>query len=202
MDQSLVLMRALNRLVAKALASLPPGKHADGGNLWFVKRPDGGAQWVLRLDVLGRRREMGLGAYPEVSMREAREEAAKWRAVARSGRDPVSQRQRQRADAVAAMAKTDPTLEEYTRRVFEGLKAGLRGDGARGRWLSPLEQHVFPKLGKRRMSSIYQTDIVDALHPIWHTKHPTATKAIQRLGVVFTKAKLARLSFSTLRPET
>lgn len=186
-------MRALNRLVAKGLVSLPAGKHADGGNLWFIKRPDGGAQWVLRIDVLGRRREMGLGAFPEVTLREAREEAAKWRAIARSGVDPVSERERQRTDAAAALAKSDPTLEEYTRRVFEGIKAGLRGDGVRGRWLSPLEQHVFPKIGKRRLSSIHQTDIVETLRPIWQTKHPTAIKAIQRLGVVFTKAKLARL---------
>lgn len=186
-------MRALNRLVAKGLGSLPPGKHADGGNLWFVKRPDGGAQWVLRIEILGRRREMGLGPFPEVTLREAREEAAKWRAVVRQGIDPVSERERIRADAAAALAKTDPTLEAYTLRVFDGIKAGLRGDGIRGRWLSPLEQHVFPKLGKRRLSTIAPTDIVETLRPIWQTKHPTAVKTIQRLGVVFTKAKLARL---------
>ena len=68
-------MRELNRLSPKALPTATPGKHADGGGLWFVKRNDGGAQWVLRVTVHGRRREMGLGAYPAVSLAQARRAA-------------------------------------------------------------------------------------------------------------------------------
>ena len=59
-------MRATNRLSAKKVATAGPGKYPDGAGLWLVKRDGGGAQWVLRVTIHGKRREMGLGAYPEI----------------------------------------------------------------------------------------------------------------------------------------
>src|SRR5690606_31875137 len=74
-------VRALNRLSARAVETLGPGKYADGGGLWLHKREDGGGQWVFRFTIHGRRREMGLGSIGSVSLREARTEAERWRAV-------------------------------------------------------------------------------------------------------------------------
>ena len=54
-------MGAMHRLTAVQIRKLPPGKHTDGGGLWLHRRPDGGAQWALRVTIAGRRREMGLG---------------------------------------------------------------------------------------------------------------------------------------------
>jgi hypothetical protein len=54
-------MRARNRLSAAFVRKAAPGKWADGAGLWLVKRLDGGHQWVLRVTLHGRRREMGLG---------------------------------------------------------------------------------------------------------------------------------------------
>ena len=76
-------MRALNRLSVKGISAAKPGKYADGGGLWLIKRPDGGAQWVMRVTVNGRRREMGLGAYPAVGLADARKKAETARARAR-----------------------------------------------------------------------------------------------------------------------
>ena len=80
---------ALHRLTAAKAKSADTGKYADGGGLWLYKRRDGGAQWVLRYTLYRRRHEMGLGRFPDVSLKEAREEAEKWRAVVRQGR-PVA----------------------------------------------------------------------------------------------------------------
>lgn len=55
-------MRAINRLSARGIIGLLAGMHADGGGLWLVKREGGGGQWVLRVTIHGRRREMGLGS--------------------------------------------------------------------------------------------------------------------------------------------
>src|SRR6056297_621221 len=68
------MARPLHKLSSNAPATKAPGKYADGGGLWLHKRKDGGAQWVLRVTVHGRRREMGLGSFPAVSLKEAREE--------------------------------------------------------------------------------------------------------------------------------
>ena len=58
-------MTRLHSLSSAFLKSAKPGKHNDGSGLWFHKRADGGAQWVLNVVVHGRRREMGLGGYPD-----------------------------------------------------------------------------------------------------------------------------------------
>jgi hypothetical protein len=88
------MTRALNKLSAAMVRAASPGKYSDGGGLWLHKREDGGAQWFLRATVHGRRREMGLGSLHNVSLKEAREEAERWRRFARKGVDPIKERQR------------------------------------------------------------------------------------------------------------
>lgn len=74
-------------------------------------------------------------------------------------------------------------LNDIALDAFESRKAELKGDGKAGRWFSPLELHILPKLGKMPVSEIDQRDIRDALAPIWHEKSETARKAMNRLGI-------------------
>lgn len=178
------MAHAKHRLSATGVKAASVGKHADGHGLWFVKRADGGAQWVLRVTAHGRRREMGLGAYPAVSLKEAREAADQWQPIARNGKDPIKERERQRREAARNIHK----LADVALDAFETRKAELKGDGMAGRWFSPLELHVLPKLGQVPVADIDQIDIRDTLRPIWHTKAATATKAINRLGIVLKHA--------------
>lgn len=177
-------MRALNKLSAVQVRNFGPGKYSDGGGLWLHKRPDGGAQWFLRVTVHGRRREMGLGSLQYVSLKEAREEAENWRAVVRRGKDPIKERERQKREA----AKDDHSLAQIAEEAFEARKAELKGDGKAGRWFSPLELHVLPKIGQVPVEDIDQQDIRNTLAPIWHTKSDTARKAMNRLGIVMRHA--------------
>lgn len=177
-------LRAHNRLSAAQVKSAPPGEYCDGRGLWLRKRTDGGAQWVLRVTVHGRRREMGLGGLMDVSLAAAREAAERWRAVAASGRDPIKERAREVLEA----SRADSTLRVIALEAFEARKAELKGDGKAGRWFSPLELHVLPKLGKVPVQEIDQRDIRDVLAPIWHTKADTARKAINRLNIVLQHA--------------
>lgn len=173
------MARPLSKLSAASLKAARPGKYSDGGGLWFHQRSDGGAQWFLRLTIHGRRREMGLGRYPDVTLKEARSEADKWRALARQGLDPIKERERQRREA----ARNMHLLEDIAKDAFESRKAELKGDGTAGRWFTPLQLHILPKLGKVPVSDIDQRDIRDTLAPIWHSKADTARKAMNRLGI-------------------
>lgn len=177
-------MRAINRLSAGELRNPKPGKHADGAGLWLHVREDGGAQWVLRVTVHGRRREMGLGGFPAIGLAEARDLAGRWRAVAAAGRDPIKEREAERR----AARREDISLAVLTADAFEARKAELKGDGEAGRWLSPLNHHVLPKLGKMPVTDIDQRDIRDCLRPIWHDKADTARKALNRLSIVLRHA--------------
>jgi integrase len=178
------MARETNRLSASGAKAAPAGKHADGAGLWLYKRDDGGAQWVLRVTAHGRRREMGLGAFPAVSLKAAREAADAARAVVRQGLDPIKERERQQREA----ARNIHMLSDIALDAFESRKAELKGDGTAGRWFSPLELHVLPKLGRVPVDDIDQKDIRDTLAPIWHTKAETARKAMNRLGIVLRHA--------------
>lgn len=158
--------------------------HGDGGGLWLIKRMDGGAQWVLRVRVHGRRREMGLGGIKDVSLKQVREIAAEYRAMAKQGIDPIKERQKQRREAERNLY----LLRDVALDAFESRKAELKEDGKAGRWFSPLELHILPRLGAVPVSQIDQIDIRDTLKPIWHTKASTAQKAINRLNIVLTHA--------------
>jgi integrase len=160
------------------------GKHCDGAGLWLVRREDGGSQWVLRVTVHGRRREMGLGGYPALGLAEARKQASRWRDMAAAGRDPIKVRE---VEARAAR-REDISLAMITGDAFEARKAELKGDGLAGRWLSPLTLHVLPKLGKVPVTDLDQRDIRDTLAPLWHTKADTARKALNRLSIVMRHA--------------
>jgi len=177
-------MRATNRLSSQFLKTAPVGKHCDGAGLWLVKRDDGGAQWVLRVTVHGRRREMGLGGFPALGLADARKVAERWRNVATAGRDPVKEREAEER----AARREDISLAILTADAFESRKAELKGDGKAGRWLSPLTLHVLPKLGRVPVTDLDQRDIRDTLAPIWHVKADTARKAMNRLTIVLRHA--------------
>jgi len=183
------LTRTLNRLTDKFAKAAAPGKYSDGGGLWLHKRLDGGAQWVLRVHVHGRRREMGLGPYPEVSLKQARQDAEYARVLVRQGLDPIKERERQRRE----QARNMHLLEDVARDAFESRKAELKGDGKAGRWFSPLELHILPKLGKVPVADLDQRDIRDVLAPIWHDKADTAKKAMNRLSICLHHAAALRL---------
>lgn len=173
------MARSLNKLSALAVKNAGPGKFSDGGGLWLYKREYGPGQWVLRYTMHSRRREMGLGSAQDVSLKDAREAADKWRGVLTKGLDPMSERERERRQAERRLH----LLEEVASDAFESRKAELKNDGKSGRWFSPLEIHVLPKLGKKPVSDIDQIAIRDTLSPIWHSKAETARKALNRLAI-------------------
>ena len=177
-------MRATNRLTAGFMKSPPTGKHCDGAGLWLVVREDGGAQWVLRVTVHGRRREMGLGGFPALGLADARKVSERWRKLAAAGRDPIKEREAEER----AARREDITLAILTADAFESRKAELKADGTAGRWLSPLTLHVLPKLGKVPVTDLDQRDMRDCLAPIWHDKADTARKAMNRLSIVLKHA--------------
>lgn len=170
---------ALTALTAK---NLEAGKHADGEGLWLFKYEKSAGKWFIRFTIKGKRREMGLGRWPDVSLAEAREHAANARRDVRFGLDPIDERQKlkQRVDRVS--------VADAVHGCFEARQAELKGDGIAGRWMSPLSLHVLPKIGKIAIEDLDQHAIKNMLEPIWHKKASTAEKALQRLSLTLKHA--------------
>ena len=168
-----MLHNALGQLRAKNLGS---GKFPDGQGLWLVKRSRDAGKWILRLSISGKRREMGLGRWPDVSIAEARERAASARKKLRDGTDPIAEREK------AKFIPRSVTVTEAIASCFEARKAELKRDGDAGRWMSPLNIHIIPKLGKLAIEEIDQHALKRVLEPIWHDKTEAAAKALNRMN--------------------
>ncbi|MGD1881309.1 MAG: tyrosine-type recombinase/integrase [Paracoccaceae bacterium] len=175
-------MTKINTLSHLKTKSLGPGKHFDGQGLMLVKSRKEAGKWMLRLTVAGKRREMGLGRWPDVPLSEARERASDARRQLRDGVDPIQARQ-------AAMRRERRlTVAEAIERCFVARQAELKNDGRAGRWLSPLSVHVIPKIGAMAVEDVDQYVLKKTLEPIWHEKADTARKAMNRMNLTLKHA--------------
>ena len=98
--------------------------YSDGGTLFVRVAPGGSKQWVQRLTVKGRRRDIGLGGYPLVSMADAREAAFNNRKLARAGDDPIAERNKAQV----------PTFREAANSTYETLRPRWRSDKVAANW--------------------------------------------------------------------
>lgn len=178
----------INALSKLGSASRPRGKHSDGQGLWLVKRSKVAGKWVLRLTIHGRRREMGLGRWPDVTLSEARGKADAARRLCRNGKDPIFERTK------ATRVSKPLSLKEVIDDCFEARKAELKGEGKNGKWMSPLLVHVIPKIGKYPIEEVDQHVIKETLAPIWHAKAESAEKALNRINVAMRHAAALGLS--------
>lgn len=174
-----MLYNTLNQMKAKNLSA---GKYADGHGLWLVKRSKTAGKWVQRLSVHGRRREMGLGPWPEVSIAEARARAEGARKMLRDGTDPIIEREKAKASARKI------TVAEAIDGCFKARQAELKNDGEAGRWMSPLNVHVIPKIGRYPIEDVNQHILKELLGPIWHDKPEAAAKALNRVNLTLKHA--------------
>ncbi len=166
---------------------------SDGAGLYLRKEGRAQGRWYYRFTLAGRREVMGLGGWPTVSLKEARESRDHWQKVLRAGVNPKTERDSARAQLKHA---NENTLEEWFERKFEALKPQLRNNGKSARWDGPLRNHIMPKIGARPIEQIDQFEIERAFKPIWNAKAETAEKAIQRLAMVFDHAAAGGLNVS------
>ena len=151
------------------------GRYCDGQGLYLDVRPTGSRGWIQRLTIRGRRTELGLGGFPLVSLKEAREKAFANRKLARDGGDPLAEKRR---------AESMPTFADATRRVWNQLRPGWRSPDHAQLWISCVERFAFPRIGEMPVTDVTSADVIGILAPIWHEKAPTARKLRQRIRAI------------------
>ncbi len=151
------------------------GRYCDGQGLYLDVRPTGSRGWVQRLTIRGRRTELGLGGFPLVSLKEAREKAFANRKLARDGGDLLAEKRR---------AESMPTFAEAARQVWNQLRPGWRSPQHAQLWLKSLERYAIPRIGEMPISEVTSADVIGILAPIWHDMPPTARKLRQRIRAV------------------
>lgn len=192
------------KLSAKTVSNLKaaPGRYADGGGLYLLVKPTGARSWVLRVQVGGRRRDIGLGAVEmsplalrsdvgadipledkaRLTLAEARELSARLRNAAKAGRDPAAERRKDRKpppsfkEAAIATHKAQLISHSWSKKTADAF-------------LSSLNTHAYPTLGKMRVDLVEAEHVANSLAAIWTTKPDMAKKVRQRIAIVLDYAK-------------
>lgn len=189
----------LGKLTAIKVKSAQAGRHSDGLGLILLVKPTGGRSWVLRIQVNGVRRDIGLGGVEAdsrsivddiplekkrvLTLAEAREKAAWLRKIAKAGRDPILEQQRDRMPiptfkdaAKAAKAAKEPDWSPRTAKAFDNT----------------MRDYVYPAIGNVQVDQIDGQIIEAILRPIWHSKPEAAQKVRQRICMVLNFAQAKR----------
>lgn len=180
-------IRTRNRLKALAVEKqTAPGIYADGSGLSLVVTDTGTKKWELRIAIGGRRRQLGLGVYPGVSLDDARSKAAQIRTGACEGRDLVFEQRR--SELIAAAPPRVVTFRAAFDGYFEMKEQELSNNKHKAQWRSTMQAYVFPAIGKRPVGEITAAEVIDILKPIWNPKRETARRILQRMRAVFEAA--------------
>ncbi len=166
----------MGNLTAQRVKHAGPGKYEDGDGLRLVVSTTGSKKWVLRVTVAGKRREMGLGPYPMVSLAEAREQATTARRTVREGQDPIASRK-----GVVDEAPEIPTFTQVAARYIRVHRHGWSNIKHARQWCATLKTYARPTLGNKAINDISTEEVLAVLTPIWKKKTETAKRVQGRI---------------------
>lgn len=146
--------------VRTATAADRPRKLTDERGLFLLVNPNGSKLWRLKYRIEGREKLLALGAYPDVTLRKARDRRDEARKLLADGIDPSAERKREReaasgADTFGALAEE---WFEHTRHTWtEGHAVTVR---------SRLDRDVLPFMAKRPIAAIQAPDVLEVLRRV------------------------------------
>ncbi|HIE0658244.1 tyrosine-type recombinase/integrase [Providencia rettgeri] len=140
----------------------------------------GRGKWVLRYmsPVTQKRRNAGLGSYPEITISEVSNIASIMREQIIKGIDPLEFKKS------ISEKPSIPSFEDAARKLHTELLPGWKNEKHGKQWITTLEQYVFPFIGSMTLDTIAPADIADTLRPIWLTRSETASRVKQRIHAV------------------
>jgi integrase len=184
------MKRAGKPLDVKRIDALKPRattyRVSDGGGLLLEVRPSGAKVWLCRLTVAARRRDMGLGGYPAVSLKDARAAARAAREKAAAGTDPIVDRERKTralaAEREAAAEAKARTFEAVALACIKAQAPGWKNGRTADLWRNSLERHAFPALGAMPVADVDRAAVLRAVDAVWTSRPATARKVLRRIG--------------------
>ena len=168
--------------IKKAKPGDKPVKLSDGKGLYLLVSPAGSKLWRWKYRVLGKEKVMSLGAYPDVSLAQARDGLDKARKVLAAGDDRMATR---KADKVAKRAAAEDSFESVARMWWAHWKPA-RSEPHAGQVMRRFEADVFPHIDARPVAEIQAPELVTMLKAIeGRGVNDLAKRALQSSGQVF-----------------
>lgn len=173
----------MNALAVSRLSA--PGLHFVGGvpGLILAVAPSGGRNWLLRVMVAGKRREIGLGGFPAVPLAMARERAREAKGKIWAGVDPLEEKAA-RCRAVIDARAMAVTFSDAAGHFIKAQEPGWRNAKHAQQWRNTLETYAYPVIGKSLVRDVNLTQVMAILEPIWREKTETASRVRSRIELV------------------
>jgi integrase len=154
----------------------------DSGGLFLFVTPSGGKLWRFKYRFGGKEKLLALGAYPALSLKDARQRRDDARKLLAQDIDPGDNRKAQKS---AALARKADSFEVIAREWFAKY-ARTWAQSHSSKVIQRLEKDVFPWLGDRPISQITAPELLTVLRRIEDRGAlDTALRAKQNCGQVF-----------------
>ena len=173
------------RLTDRAVKTAGVGRYGDGDGLQLIVSDNGRRKWVLRFQMNGARRDMGLGSYPAVTLSEARIAAADARKLIAQNVDPLDARAASRK-----AAKPIPTFRDIAQIVIDEAKRKSTNAKVRYQWERHLGEAYSGPLLNRPVNEITTLEVAALLKPVWTEKPEVARKLYPAIRRVFEYARI------------
>ena len=135
----------------------------------------GARSWILRTIVGDKRRDLGMGGYPDVTLSMAREKARESKELIRQGIDPVAQKRAAKSALIRSQAKA-VTFRQVAAAFIVKKGKEFKTAIQTQKLTSRLESYVYPHIGNMLVGDIERAHIINMLAPIWEEKTETATR--------------------------
>lgn len=191
-------MATTNKLTDKQVRDITePGYVGDGGGLWLQvakrKEPDHkpknwvpvSKSWLFRYKspITEKAREMGLGPYPDITLKDSRDKAAACRRLLIDKKDPLLERDatlnQQRKEAAKQLS-----FQQCALAYMDAHKAGWKNEKHIQQWENTLTSYVYPVFGDISVRDVDVAMVLKSLEPIWKTKNETASRLRGRIEVI------------------
>lgn len=152
----------------------------DGEGLYLAISKTGTASWLYRYMSDAKAKTVGLGGYPVVPLKQAREKAQALREARTDGIDPVQAKKENAREEKLKQAQSK-TFQACADLFIEHSRASWKNEKHLQQWRNSLSTYAIPIIGKNAIGNIHTDDIVRILAPIWQSKHETATRLRARI---------------------
>lgn len=185
-----------NALTNLSVKNAKTGRHADGGGLYLLVKDTGTKSWVFRYRLNGKTRDAGLGPAEgagALSLSRARDRRAELSLQVRSNIDPLEERVREAAAALAeaeAAKVAAVTFKDVALAHIERHEGNWKNEKHRHQWRRSLETYVYPVIGHLPVAEVNTSHVLDVLNPIWKNKAETADRVRNRIENILDSAKV------------
>ncbi len=167
---------------AKCAPERPRERFTDSGGLYLEVVPSGGRHWRWKYRFGGKEKRLAIGAYPAVSLAQARRARDDARDLLHTGADPVQTKKDKKTAKSVVLGNTFEVVARAWYEHWSGPKSERHAEYV----LRRLEADVFPELGKRPMAEITAPQLLAMAKKIESRGAlDIAKRALQTCGQIF-----------------